>query len=407
MCRRVAGGIGCFGWAAMSLRRCSLRRGHWPGLTKPQLHHTAAERRTLRQVPGHDNVCIMSRQDGLQRSRRPTLADVAKTAGVSTSTASRALSGHPRVSPATRDRVTLIADTVGFAPNEMARSLRTRASMLVGIVVPDVAIPFYSRVLKGAQSRLEKAGYEVLVMNTDREPDRERRALATLQSRQVDAMLIATSGGCEGLDVPVVLFDHVFDDPRCRAVTADNAGGMELLVDHLARVHCHERIAFLGAPVAPAPGSPPLEQGPAHERLEAFRACMGRRGLAVSPEAIVFADHQWSEVSAQRAAEQLLERAVRATAVVTAGDTLALGGLRGFGAAVPSEMALVSFDDPVSADLLRTPVTALRRHDRALGECAAEMVLRTLAGDAASDERVRLPLELVVRSSCGCHEGAP
>lgn len=346
----------------------------------------------------------MRRHDGVGRARRPTLADVARAAGVSTSTASRALRDHPRVSPSTRHRVTAIAATVGFAPNEMARSLRTRASMLVGVVVPDVAIPFYARVLKGAQSRLEKAGYEVLVMNTDREPARERRALATLQSRQVDAVLIATSGGCDGLDVPVVFFDHVLSDPAFSAVTVDNAGGMELLIEHLACVHGHERIAFLGAPIAPAPNIRPLEQGPAYERLEAFRACMGRRGLAVAPDAIFLGDHQWSEQSAQRAAGKLLAQSTPVTAVVAAADTLALGALRGLGAAVPHQIALASFDDPVGADLLRTPVTALRRHDHALGDRAAELVLRTLAGDAPGGEHVRLPLQLVVRSSCGCRD---
>jgi len=241
----------------------------------------------------HDEVIV---NDPL-RGHRATLADVAAAAGVSVSTASRALRDHPRVAPVTRGRVVAIAETVGFARNDLARSLRTRASMLVGVVLPDVAIPFYATVLKGAQSLLEGAGYEVLVMNTEREPARERRALRILQSRQVDAVLVATSGGFVDLDIPVVFFDHVLASAGVGAVAVDNVAGMEQLVAHLAVRHRHRRIAFLGAPDAPAAGVAPLEYGPASERLQAFRAAMGRRGLAVPPDYVVLADHHWSQAS--------------------------------------------------------------------------------------------------------------
>ncbi|QEC50444.1 LacI family transcriptional regulator [Baekduia soli] len=339
------------------------------------------------------------------RRRRTTLADVAKAAGVSTSTASRALRDHPRVSAATRQRVVAIADQLGFARNDLARSLRLQASMLVGVVVPDVAIPFYASVLKGAQSRLEGAGYEVLVMNTEREPAREQRALRTLQSRQVDAVLVATSGGFAPLDVPVVFFDHVLTGAGAGAVAPDNEAGMSLLVEHLADIHGHRRIAFLGAPVTSAPGAAVLEGGPAYERREAFRAAMGRRGLPVAPEYLACADHGWSQAAAERAVAGLLGLSDPPTAIVAAGDTLALGALRALrrhGRAVPADVALVSFDDPEDADLLSSPLTALGRHDRELGDLAAELLLRALAGEPAEPEPVRLTLQLVVRRSCGC-----
>lgn len=392
-----------------SLRRALPRRAT-PPLTPPgglRSPPPGAVRR-LRSPAVRDNVCGMPVSPPAPPARRrATLVDVAAGAGVSVSTASRALRNHPRVSPVTRHRIAAIAETLGFAPNDSARSLRTRASMLVGMVLPDVAIPFYAAALKGAQGRLEQAGYEVLVMNTDRQPARERRALRTLQSRQVDAVLVATSGGYVALDVPVVFFDHVLAGAGDGAVVPDNAAGVAALVDHLAADHGHERIAFLGAPSAPAPDAAVLEGGPAHERLEAFRAAMGRRGMPIAPEHVVLGDHGWSEAGAAAATAQLLVLASPPTAILAAGDTLALGALRalrGAGRVVPGEIALVSFDDPVDADLMDPPMTALGRHDRDLGTLAAEFLLGALDGEPPPPGPRRLALELVLRRSCGCPE---
>jgi DNA-binding LacI/PurR family transcriptional regulator len=136
--------------------------------------------------------------------RRPTLADVAAAAGVSRATASRALSEGHYVSEATREKVWAAAQRLAFEPNHMARSLRTRSSKLVGMLLPDIAVASYAAALKGAQSVLEQAGYQVLVMNTEREPERETAALRTLYARHVDGVLVATSGG-EYASSPVVI----------------------------------------------------------------------------------------------------------------------------------------------------------------------------------------------------------
>jgi DNA-binding LacI/PurR family transcriptional regulator len=339
--------------------------------------------------------------------RRTTLVDVAAAAGVSTSTASRALTNHPRITAATRRRVLEAAQSLGFAPNVQARSLRTNSSKLVGVVLPDVAVAFYASALKGAQSVLEGAGYQVLVMNTEREAGHEQVALRTLHGRQVDGLLVATSGGFFAGGAPVVFFDHVLEGVGLGYTAPDNAGGITTLVEHLAREHGHERIAYLGAPLGPSPNVERLEHGPATERLEAFRFAMGSLRLPVVPEYLVSGDYEWSEASAEPAVRELMRLAEPPTAVVAAGDTLALGALRALrrtGKRVPEDVALVSFDDPVSGDLLAPPMTALARHDRELGELSARLLLDALSG-GERDERpaeIRVPLELVVRGSCGC-----
>jgi DNA-binding LacI/PurR family transcriptional regulator len=335
------------------------------------------------------------------RERRPTLADVAAAARVSTSTASRALRDSSLVSEATRQRVIAASQVLGFEPDRLARSLRTRASLFVGVIVPDVATVFYAAALKGAQCVFEAAGYQVLVMDSERDPGREGQNLRTLLAHRVDGILLATSGGFEAAPgVPVVFFDQVVPGAGAANVVLDNRGGIELLVGHLLE-HGHRRIAFVGAPTGLTSAT---------ERLDAFLDVLRAAGVEASDDDVRLGDTVWSEASGEQAMREHLARAERPTAVVAGSDTLAVGALRAVRAAglrVPADVALVSFDDPLFGDLLDPPITALSRHDRELGERAARLLLRMLtrAEPAATDD-VRVPLELIVRRSCGC-EGTP
>lgn len=341
--------------------------------------------------------------------RRPTLADVAAAAGVSRATASRAISGGPNVSAAARDRVWAAVDRLGFEPNHLARSLRRGSTMGVGIVVPDVAVAFYARALKAAQEVLEAAGYHALVINTERTADREAAALRTLRAHQVDGLILATSGGFHDIGVPAVFFDNVPIDGGAGAVALRNEEGIGLLVQHLASVHGHERIAFVGPPAGVTPGDAPFIHRTGRERLEGFRAAMGRAGLALPPEYVRTSDVSLSHAVAARIGEEMLALERPPTAIVAGSDTLAMGVLeatRRQGVRVPAGLALVSFDEPPFAELLDPPVTSLDRHDAQLGRRAAELLLAVLLGNGAGPAEApaveRVPLELRVRRSCGC-----
>jgi LacI family transcriptional regulator len=327
----------------------------------------------------------------------PTLSDVAREAGVSPSTASRALRDGSAVREVTRRRVREAARRLGYEPNRLARSLRTRSSNFIGVIVPDIAIGFYARAVKGAQDVLERAGYQVLVMNTEREGRREAGALKTLLEHRVDGILLATSGGFEGSPrVPTVFFDNLIPRSGVGNVARANRQGMAILVEHLLE-HGHERIGFLGAP-------PILTSG--IERLEGFQESIAAAGLSLPPEYVQLGDETWSPKSGEAAMRAFLELREPPTAVVTASDTLAFGALeviRKAGKRVPDDIALVSFDDPLFGDLLDPPMTALARNERELGELAASLLLHALRTErGAAPAEVRLQVELIVRRSCGC-----
>jgi LacI family transcriptional regulator len=343
--------------------------------------------------------------------RRPTLADVAAAAGVSRATASRAMSGARNVSPAARDRVWAAVERLGFEPNRLARSLRSGSTMGIGIVVPDVAIGFFATALKGAQELLETAGYHALVANTDRAADREAAALRMLRAHQVDGIILATSGGYQDIGVPAVFFDNVPSAPAVGAVALRNAEGVAQLVDHLVRVHGLDRIAYVGPPAAPALGVAPFTHRSGRERLDGFRAALGRAGLPLPPEYVRTSGPACTEAEATAITRELLALERPPQAILAGADTLAMGVLdaaRASGVRVPQDLALVSFDEPAYADLIDPPVTSLDRHDRELGRRAAQLLLDALAignGALQEPEVERVPLELLVRRSCGCGRG--
>jgi LacI family transcriptional regulator len=328
----------------------------------------------------------------------PTLADVAAAAGVSLSTASRALRPDSPVSEATRRRVQGAARRLGYEPNQLARSLRTRASFFAGVILPDIGVGFYARALKGAQDALERAGYQVIVMNTERQAKREAAALRTLLAHRVHGILLATSGGfSDSRRVPVVFFDNLVEGAGAGHVARANREGMSLLVDHLVG-HGHERIGYVGAP-------PQFTSG--IERLGGFRTAMAAAELAIPSEYVALGDDVWSVESGKRAALELLSLAVRPTGFVAASDTLAVGAIqaaRAAGLRVPEDVAVVSFDDPFFGDLLDPPITALARSERQLGELAASLLLHAIETRRfGPPTEVRLPVELIVRGSCGSH----
>ncbi len=292
-----------------------------------------------------------------------------------------------------------------FQPSAFGRSLRLRTSGLVGFVVPDVGSTFYANALKGAQHRLEAAGYDVALMDTGERPEREAAALRALAARGVDGIILCTTdqsgSAVRSVGVrrrpPIVFFDNVVPGLGVGSVALANETGIRLLVEHLVRVHGQRRIGYVGGCETETSGA---------ERLAGYRLAVAAGGLDTNEGLVRAGD--WSLEAGARETEALLDLADRPPSIVYADAQMALGGLsalRGRGVRVPDDVAIVSFDDWDAGQFLDPPLTALARRDRQIGDLAASLMLRVLEQDESDRLDVRLPMDLVVRRSCGCGGG--
>lgn len=327
-----------------------------------------------------------------------TLQDVAERAGVHVATASRALNPTTRkmVSARTLKKVLAAAEQLDYRSNAAARSLRTRRSQAVGILVPDIVDPLYAAVVRGAEQVLAAHDYTPIVLNTDDDPAVAARRLRTVQDRQADGFILATAFVDDPLvtataadGVPLVLMLRSVDGLSLPFVNVDERRGIRLAVDHLAGLG-HTRIAHVAGPATISTSV---------ARRAAFREAMAGRGLPVPPEAVVdCTDHT---VEAGEAAADALAVA-GPTAVVAGNDLLALGviaGLAGHGRTCPADVSVVGFDDMPLADRVTPPLTTVRTPRHEIGAEAARALLRIVEEDDRLARSVELMPELVVRGS--------
>ena len=331
-----------------------------------------------------------------------TIRDVAREAGVSQATAARALAGYGYVSAATRLRVHDAAATIGYRPNAVARSLVSGATRTIGVVVGDIENPFFAGAARGIADVLERAGYTLLLANSDEDLARERRAVEALHARQVDGLAVVPSSGDDGSHLaailregrPVVLLDRPISGLAADAVLVDNRAGAERAVGHLAALG-HRRIGLVGD----SPGI--VSTG---ERIDGYRAALAAVGAPV-PDALVSLGGS-SIDEGHRSALQLLEGPDRPSALFTVNNFMtagALGAIRELGLRIPDEIALVGFDDLDWTTLVDPPISVVAQPVAELGRTVAERLLERLGGDTGPPRETRLTTRLVIRGSCGGH----
>jgi len=337
----------------------------------------------------------------LGTGREATLADVAEYAGVSASTASRALNGRGELSEQTRAAVREAAAALQFEPSQLARSLRTRTTSTVGFVVPDVSSPFYAAALKGAQRTLEQSGFRVLLMDSGQAADGEVAALRTLLAHRVDGLLVSTVGLdrdrfvtlVAGRATPCVFFDSAVADTGAGTVLLDNEAGIDLLVEHMLE-HGHRRVALLA-------GS--LRETSGRDRLDAFVAALQRHGISTRQEYI--AGDRWTQQNGDLATRRILGSNPPPTALISSSVELALGALlacRDLGVRIPDDLALATFDDAYFAELLDPPLTTVAYDPADVGRLAAQLLVGTIRDPESGPHKLTVGVELVLRRSCGC-----
>jgi DNA-binding LacI/PurR family transcriptional regulator len=320
---------------------------------------------------------------------------------VSVSTASRALNSQAGPSVETRNAVAVAASELRFRPSMLARSLRMQKTHTIGFVVPDISSPFYAAVLRSAHSYFHKAGYRLMLMNSNRDAGEEVEALGTLLDHPVDGLLVATTGvtaaqfeRAVGTTVPCVFFDGIVTGAGSASVGVMNEEGISILVEHLVG-HGHGRIALLAGQQTETTGI---------ERLRGFRSAMKRHGLPVSRGYVRLCD--WTQESGRLETFELLGLPTKPTAIIAASDDLAFGcfaACREAALTLPDDLAIVSFDDPYFGQLLQPSLTSLTSKPVEIGQIAASLLLDALRGSLSAERHIRLPVALVRRASCGCH----
>ncbi len=333
-----------------------------------------------------------------------TLEQIAKLAGVSRSTVSRVVNNDPNVRDEVRQRVWKVIRETGYQPHAAARSLVTRRTQIIGVIIPESVTtlftdPFFSLLLAGVTAACNENRYHLMLSLFNSPEGSDAIYQRVLRSAYLDGVIVASATSDDPL-IPRLLHDGIpfvlvgrHPDPRVTYVDVDNVGGARMATEHLIRLG-HKRIATVtGA----------LSMLSAQDRLAGYKQALESHGISVDSSLIAEGDYR--ESSGLAAVRRLLPASP--TAIFAASDVMAIGvlkALRQEGLRVPEDIAVASFDDVPLATAIQPPLTTVRQPIDHLGRTAVHLLLDILnrpPDSAHVPQRLVLPVELVVRGSCG------
>lgn len=330
-----------------------------------------------------------------------TVKEVAKRAGVSVGTVSNVLTGTTAVSSALRERVLAAVRELDYHPDYVARSLKLRHTMMLGMIISDVTNPFFSSLVRGAEDAALERNYLLLTFNTDDRVEREKRALEVLRSRKADGILlvVAPQSGeythiseTLTLGTPVVCLDRVPPHLKVDSVTVDNVQAARDCVCHLIE-RGHRRIGIIT-------GSRELQT--ARQRLQGYEKALTEAGIPLASELIREGTFRTS--SGHDLGKELLSIPQRPTAIFSSNGLMALGVLKAIeelGLTCPDDVALAVFDDLPMADIIKPHLTTVAQPAYLMGYRGAELLIQKISGQVKNSKRVsiRLETELKIRES--------
>lgn len=330
-----------------------------------------------------------------------TVRDVAAHAGVSPMTVSRVVTGAGPVAADTRERVQASIAELGYVPNGLARGLTSRKTGAIGVIVPDVANPFFTLIVRGAESVARRAGYRTILCNSEGNLEYENEYIEDMLTHQMEGLIIAAAGDASRPalktivrhGVPLVLVDRAVRGLDCDIVQGDSFAGARLLTEHLIKLG-HRRIAIVNESV---------DVSTARDRYDGYADALRAAGLPLKSELVAVS--AFDGKSAYRAMQNLLCLRPRPSAVFAANNFLAVGAahaIRDSGFTMPDDIALVCFDDVEHQSVLSPFLTVMSQPAETFGTLAAQLLIERIAGRASERRRkVVLPADLIVRESCG------
>lgn len=324
------------------------------------------------------------------------IKDVALQAGVSSATVSRVLNGDEGVAEASRERVLAAVSELGYKPNRLARNLRRQQTDTIGVVVSEIENPHFTQAVRVIEDAAFRQGYRVILCNTDETPEKQSAYLEMLAAERVRGVILAPADAADPLiehlltlGVPIVAFDRSVDDPRADAVIADNEYAALRAVRHLSDAG-RRQIGFIG-------GRPEIQTG--RERLAGYLAAVGELGQ--EPQAV---EGAFRVDGGFAAARQLLEAYPGVDGLVVANNLMTIGAMKAIrqhGRRIGDDIGLVGFDDPVWAEFVDPPLTALVQPVRRMASQAISLLFERIEGMRSQPRTVIFTFELCMRASCG------
>lgn len=327
-----------------------------------------------------------------------TMRDVARIAQVSTSTVSHVINGTRFVNPETRQRVLDVMEELRYHPNRLARSLRSSHSLTLGVLVPNSANPFFAQILLGVEKACFDSGYNFIMGNANDEQERELAYLNVLLSRQVDGILLISTGAYQesiaflsAQKIPLVVVDRATNLPQVDEIFTENKQGGLIATEYLIDLG-HERIGCITGPSFLTPSS---------QRVEGYYEAMQSRGIVPQESWVVTGYFQHE--SGYRACQQLIQLNPRPTAIFVCNDLMAVGALCAIheaGLSVPQDISIIGYDDIPLASYTVPRLTTIAQPAEQIGQMAVERLIDRLQDSELEPQSRSLPVKLVRRDSC-------
>ena len=338
-----------------------------------------------------------------------TIKEVARRARVSVGTASNVISGTTPVGAELRERVERAIRELDYQPDHIARSLKSRRTNTLAIVISDITNPFFPLVVRGAEDAASQRGYLLTIFNTDDQFERERQIFSVLRMRRVDGVLVVVSPDSDrgthfadmiAAGVPVVCLDRVPPNVKVDSVLVDNVKGARICVRHLIGMG-HRRIGVI---------SGPRKLQTARDRVEGYRLALREAGIPYSAALLREGDFRFD--SGYRLAKDLCLSHPRPTALLALNCTMGMGAFKAVNELAlrcPEDVALAVFDDVPGGDVFRPQLTVVSQPAYDIGYRAAELLIQRLTHEIESDKPVSLTLEpeLKIRQSTAVRVEAP
>lgn len=329
-----------------------------------------------------------------------TIRDVAKRAGVSAITVSRVINSSGVVNTATRERINRAIEEMGYVPNSLAKSFRSKQTCLIALVVSDITNPFWTTIARGVEDTSEKNGFHVILCNSDENPEKEANYLNVLLQRRVDGIIIAPTTNDKNQflmlkrhALPCVLLDRRVDGFKCDTVVSAGREGARKMTHHLLRLG-YRRVAIVAGP-------PTIST--AQERVEGYRQALQENQVPIDASLIV--RDTYRQDSGYESVKQLLKQESRPEAIFAGNNFIAIGALhaiRELGLRIPEDVALAGFDDIPQGSLISPALTVVSQPAYEMGVSATESLISRLSGKYRGRPRdIVFDTSIIIRESCG------